>query len=226
MRQSSSLVAVTVGIILLSASAAKADAWDVANNPSRIDGSFVYEVGSLPIEGAPKLPISPSDYWEGYDDGIRYGWAVVSLAPLSGSVNAGAFHVIAANIVGLRKGSFAYDRTVANEVWSQPVVRFRVTSSPVKEIKRSDIKAFLRRFALNGQQVSTFATRFFELETDFSYVSDAASLDPGLRFDPQYSSVDHFHYLLEADVKGRITGGIWLDNNAVTRPQRLRFPFP
>lgn len=41
--------------------------------------------------------------------------------------NAGSFHVVAANLIGLQKRSFIEDRTGDLEVWNQPVRSFQVT---------------------------------------------------------------------------------------------------
>ena len=43
--------------------------------------------------------------------------------------NAGTYHVLLANYLGLMKQAFAEDRTNSYEVWNQPIRGFRVTSS-------------------------------------------------------------------------------------------------
>ncbi len=43
-------------------------------------------------------------------------------------MNPGSFHVVAANMLGLRQQGFVYDRTWDSEVWNQPVRGFTVTN--------------------------------------------------------------------------------------------------
>ncbi len=43
--------------------------------------------------------------------------------------NAGTFHVVAANLLGLRGQSFVEDRTYDDEVWNQPVRAYKVTKN-------------------------------------------------------------------------------------------------
>src|SRR5262249_20058923 len=48
--------------------------WNDANNPARVDDTFVYEVDALPLSGAaPRLPIS-GDYWATSEDSINRRW--------------------------------------------------------------------------------------------------------------------------------------------------------
>jgi Transglutaminase elicitor len=63
-------------------------------------------------------------------------------------MNPGSFHVLAANMLGLRGASFVYDRTVHSEVWNQPVRDFRVTNAVnggLREITKSQAAQLLGR---------------------------------------------------------------------------------
>ncbi len=48
--------------------------WNAANDPSRVDSSFVYQAGSLPVTGASEVVPYPGDYWATYLDSINYRW--------------------------------------------------------------------------------------------------------------------------------------------------------
>ena len=52
----------------------KAEAWDRANNPAYVDGTFLMHVSQLPPAGeSAHRPIS-GDYWAVYKDGINARW--------------------------------------------------------------------------------------------------------------------------------------------------------
>lgn len=51
-------------------------------------------------------------------------------------MNAGAWHVLVANKLGLQKSSFVYDRTYDLEVWNQPVRGFAITNLDGGKLKR------------------------------------------------------------------------------------------
>ncbi len=53
---------------------AKAEAFDSANNPARVDSSFIYEVAQLPVEGHSKSVPIAGDYWATARDSINYRW--------------------------------------------------------------------------------------------------------------------------------------------------------
>jgi hypothetical protein len=50
-------------------------------------------------------------------------------------INAGAFHVVISNLLGMRGQSLVYDRTFDDEVWNQPVRDFKVTNAVDNKLK-------------------------------------------------------------------------------------------
>ena len=58
--------------------------------------------------------------------------------------NAGTFHVVVANLLGLRGQSFVEDRTYDYEVWNQPVRSFKVTRN--QELSPAEANALLGGF--------------------------------------------------------------------------------
>jgi Transglutaminase elicitor len=70
-------------------------------------------------------------------------------------MNPGSFHVLAANMLGLRGASFVYDRTIDSEVWNQPVRDFRVTNAVnggLREVTKSQAAQLLGRGATPAMQ--------------------------------------------------------------------------
>lgn len=52
----------------------KYEAWDSANNPARVDNTFIYEVDQLPLEGRVKDTPWPGDYWATARDSVNHRW--------------------------------------------------------------------------------------------------------------------------------------------------------
>jgi hypothetical protein len=52
----------------------KGEAWNTANNPAYVDGTFDYDIGEMPLEGeAANIPW-PGDYWATARDSINSRW--------------------------------------------------------------------------------------------------------------------------------------------------------
>lgn len=51
-----------------------AERWNNANNPNKMDSTFIYEADKLPVEGKAKNPPIPADYWATYQDSINVRW--------------------------------------------------------------------------------------------------------------------------------------------------------
>lgn len=112
-------------------------------------------------------------------------------------LNAGAFHIVISNMLGLRKEGFIADVDRFKQVWNQPVVAYKskiladnlgpsngAASSAVKEMK--------------------VATEFFYAdESDH----DTWEVAHGTR--EQMISKKDYLYTLEIDAAGRIVGGSW-----------------
>jgi hypothetical protein len=60
--------------------------------------------------------------------------------------NPGSFHIVATNMLGLRKKGFVEDRTYSDEVWNQPVRGYKITNAEngkLKEITKEQAMALL-----------------------------------------------------------------------------------
>jgi hypothetical protein len=122
--------------------------------------------------------------------------------------NAGAFHVIMANFLGIHKMSFLEDRTYDYEVWNQPVTRFEVT-----QLEEVDLAKAIELTGLEGDEYTynPEAKRFAEVFASLTYITEshaeARALVPEIA---QYERTDNYKYLLEMDADGNIIGGEWL----------------
>lgn len=122
--------------------------------------------------------------------------------------NAGAFHVIMSNFLGIHKMGFLEDRTYDYEVWNQPVQRFEVT-----QLTEVDLAKAIELTGLEGDEYTynPEAKRFAEVFATLTYITEshaeARALVPELA---QYERTDNYVYLLEMDDAGKIIGGEWL----------------
>jgi hypothetical protein len=107
--------------------------------------------------------------------------------------NAGAFHIVLANLVGNDRSSFVIDKTRDQEVWNQPVAAYQ--TKVLKKHRRAS------RYAAKG------AKKEVEVETVVYWVGE---------IEPKWNAVGTslqksvYRYVLELDRKGRILGGRWL----------------
>lgn len=112
--------------------------------------------------------------------------------------NAGAFHVVLANMIGLRKQGFVIDKTRDLQVWNQPVWSYAAQvdgespgASPgaapgtVKEIT-----------------LSVNVTYGMEVQPHWDALGDESA-----------SRTAEYRYRLELDAKGNIHGGEWLTSD-------------
>lgn len=122
--------------------------------------------------------------------------------------NAGSFHVIMTNFLGIHKMGFLEDRTYDYEVWNQPVQKFEVT-----QLNEVDLAKALELTGLEGDAYTynPEAKRFAEVFATLTYITEshaeARALVPELA---RYERTDNYQYLLEMDADGNIIGGEWL----------------
>ena len=106
--------------------------------------------------------------------------------------NAGAFHVVMANQLGLMKEGFIANipKKVKNaEIWNQPIVGFETRILDYNDRKR-------------GDQI--------EVRTKLTYTSEIAQQwEPVINTPKQRFATMEFTYTLELDRQGNIVGGEW-----------------
>lgn len=144
--------------------------------------------------------------------------------------NAGTYHVLLANYLGLMKQAFAEDRTNSYEVWNQPIRGFKVTAQnelTVEEANRligvtaTDGGAPLTTYRFNPN-----AVRFISVKAEVKYIGES-SADEGYvgrtRID-WYTHTDRYEYVLELDSAGKIIGGEWVGSSKTNHPDFLWLP--
>jgi hypothetical protein len=107
--------------------------------------------------------------------------------------NAGAFHVVLTNYIGIRKESFVIDRTRDAEVWNQPVEAYSI-----KVLKEY-------RGATDGAAPGT--SKEVVVEANVRWVGE---VENQWNRSGTNLKVSTYRYRLELDSRGRIIGGAWL----------------
>ena len=139
--------------------------------------------------------------------------------------NAGSFHVIMTNYLGINKEAFAEDRTFDYQVWNQPVVAFEVTKQNIIDLAAAN--ALLNETALNETgntyRYNADAVSFVEVEATVTYLSESeASTMPADA--SRHEKADRYSYILELDSAGDIIGGEWTGSSIANHPDFLWSP--
>lgn len=111
-------------------------------------------------------------------------------------LNAGAFHIVMANRLGLEKKGFLMDRDQARQVWNQPVVGFKsqVTSGYLRPSRKA----------------AKAAVREVRVQTQLIYTDEAdATWETVMGTDKQKFLVMELQYRLELNANNEIVGGEW-----------------
>jgi Transglutaminase elicitor len=126
--------------------------------------------------------------------------------------NAGSFHVVITNQIGLRNEGFVADVTRDYQVWNQPISGF--TSEIVASFDGAPaIAASLGDDYL--KQAATGTVRVVQVKTLMNYVVETGSTyEPQIFAEGEDENIAEYSYYLELDVNGRIIGGKWQDDDA------------
>lgn len=219
---------------------AHADRWDWRNNPDRFGGTMVTQLTDLPQSGqASTTPWPPAFDPEDAADELkallalewtratsRYVGGVCSVGdetltldedgfiiePECADTNAGGFHVLLTNKLGLDGLSFAVDHDMAAPVRMFPLQSYEVLSLTELDVAGAN--------ALLGLVDETYP--FDPDAASFAYVAtEVVSVDP----DAEGSlRTDLYEYLLELDSYGEITGGKWLGDSRTDHPDFTWLP--
>ncbi|MBF0363416.1 MAG: PKD domain-containing protein [Oligoflexia bacterium] len=158
------------------------------------------------------------------DSNITYDEYGNPTNPECKDTNAGTFHVIATNYLGILKESFVEDRTFDDEVWNQPVRGYQISLQ--EQVSASVANQLLgvsgSTYNFNLQAVSLYHVkmRFFYIGESNSNVDGnlAATID-------SYTNGDDYEYILELDSVGKIVGGEWIGTSKKKHPDFLWLPY-
>lgn len=139
--------------------------------------------------------------------------------PECADVNAGAFHVVLASMIGVYSKGFVADVDRFNDVWNQPVTGYESTIGEELPVTAAELKSGIDKKV----KVTTLMTYGDEL---IFYSPEAAaegevgfvSKDPVTGTNAQVNTTRKYEYILELDSFGKIIGGTWISE---TRPDMM-----
>lgn len=152
------------------------------------------------------------------DGGIIRPTAEEANDPTCKDVNAGAFHVAVANMIGIFSKSFVADIDRYNDVWNQPVSAYESRILGDEAISPEDSASGVTRKV----RIATTFTYGEELQI---YSPERAAAKPEVFWwqskmpvtgtNMQQFRSKNFEYTVELDASGRVIGGDWISE---TRP--------
>jgi hypothetical protein len=168
-----------------------------ANSYTMPDFNAAYARGPQTLALAGTASLTPAERLEGIKEAFR--------TKACSDTNAGAFHLVLSNIVGIQKQSFIADITRDREVWNQAVAGY-VT----KEVAQ-----------YSGDKISPDAApgtvKEVEIWTTFYYTTEMAPawspFGDGTKLDRRYHVPLTYRYKIELDANGHIIGGSWLSDS-------------
>lgn len=131
-------------------------------------------------------------------------------------VNAGAFHIVLANLIGIHSRSFVADIDRMNDVWNQPIygysssVKNEEAVTPEHRMQGIERRIRVATSFTYGEELK-FWTRELEAEGHRNFVSK----QPVTGTVHQKYLSKNYEYILELDGAGKIVGGEWI---SATRP--------
>ena len=143
----------------------------------------------------------------------------VSNLPECKDVNAGAFHVVITNMLGILGKGFVADIDRYNDVWNQPITNYSsviVGDEEVTSLHRS--QGIERRIRVNLEMTYGEELKFWTPELEASGAKNFVSKLPVTMTEHQKFLSRNYDYIVELDGSGRVVGGDWISE---TRPDFL-----
>lgn len=134
--------------------------------------------------------------------------------------NAGVFHVVITNALGIGDVALVEDRTANFEVWNQPMVGYKITQQDEISVEKAN--------ECVGNTGSTWsynrnAKKLVEVRLTTNYLTEThASVRP-VGMDAHIAH-DDYHYILELADSGKVIGGRWCSENVDDHPDFLWAP--
>jgi len=134
-------------------------------------------------------------------------------------VNAGAFHIVLASMIGLNSQGFVADVDRFNDVWNQPVTSYESVVVGEEALTAKDIKNGVSR-KVRVKTAMTYGEElvFYSAEEAAKGEVGFVSKEPVTGTPAQTYSTRNYEYVLEIDIAGNIIGGEWISES---RPDML-----
>ena len=112
-------------------------------------------------------------------------------------LNAGAFHIVIGNQLGIRKKGFQADVMRTKEVWNQPIVGFKSTIVDAN-------------LPVSARSAKT-AVKEMRIQTDLMYIDEVDNItwEPVKGTKEQFNEIKKYVYRIELNSRNEIVGGTW-----------------
>lgn len=134
-------------------------------------------------------------------------------------VNAGAFHVVITNMIGIHGRGFVADVDRFNDVWNQPITSYDaniISEESISEIERS--AGVARKLRVSMKMTYGEELKFYTAELAATGAKNFVSKEPVTGTVHQEFRHKPYEYYLEIDAAGKVIGGTWI---SATRPDFL-----
>ena len=140
-------------------------------------------------------------------------------SPECKDVNAGAFHLVISNMIGINSTGFVADVDRFNDVWNQPVVGYESKIVGNMPLNGSDVQAGVsRKVRVQTKMFYGDELEFYSEEAAKEGVIGFVSKEPVTRTPMQTTSSKDYDYVLELNSMGDVIGGEWISES---RPDML-----
>jgi hypothetical protein len=131
-------------------------------------------------------------------------------------VNAGAFHVALANMIGIHSKSFVADVDRYNDIWNQPVTGYSSTIMGEEEVSVDERATGIeRKVKVATKFIYGEELKFYTPEAEAAGSKNFVSKEPVTGTVHQEFRFKNYEYVVELDVNGNVIGGEWISQ---TRP--------
>jgi len=139
--------------------------------------------------------------------------------PECADVNAGAFHLVLTNMIGIYSKGFVADIDRFNDVWNQPIVGYESTFHEEHPLNPTDFRDGIERKV----RVVTLMSygdelEFYSPQAAAEGILSFVSKNPVSGTSSQLTTTRRYEYLLELNSQGEIVGGSWISE---ARPDML-----
>ncbi|MFU8804910.1 MAG: proprotein convertase P-domain-containing protein [Bradymonadaceae bacterium] len=142
------------------------------------------------------------------------------------NLNAGTFHVLMTNLLGIQNRMMVADIDGGYMVWNYPVSGYKVTHQRALTLEEANQllnlegTEYAEEYKYNGA-----AESFYEIKMRFDYIAGSnPSTQPNGHVLSRHTQNRNVHYLLELDAEGKIIGGEWLMDSIRNKPDFLWLP--
>jgi len=157
-----------------------------------------------------------------YGDDLELDDRGVPLNNRCADTNAGAFHVVVANLLGLQSEGLVFDMASGSEVLNHVATGYRTDITTITSAEAAEtVGCPSDEYCLNPR-----ARHFQLVSTELEYLPED-SVEPSL--EPVggsygYLRTAYYSYVLELDIDRRIIGGAWVGDSRVDHPDFLWVP--